>query len=163
MYSDPCQFDQPWRTGALGMILVLASALPGCLTGGDPASPTHSPNMYDCRFQNNGHLHLHLSLARGSGSVITGYEPGRQADHAADLRAGRESEGRLVQPGPGNRYAVELFLLNDHFGERPGEKVVIRVGEDGRSRVEATGVEVNPRVIDFGTCSSAGYQHSSAH
>lgn len=119
--------------------------------------------MYDCRFQNSGHLHLHLSSARGSVSVITGYEPGRHGDHAADLRAGRESEGRLVPPGPGNRYAVELFLLNDHFGERPSETVLVRVGEDGRSRVEAKGVDDRPRTIDSGTCSSAGIQHSSAH
>ena len=143
------------RLAGLGAIAALLGVLQGCQLGGGAESAATGPQMFDCAFQNNGHLHLHLSPSRGSASVISEYKPGRHDDHAADIREGRESEGRLVPPGPNTRYAVELFLLNDHFGESAGEKVVIQLAADGRTRVEAKGLKGTSRLLDFGTCSSA--------
>ncbi|MFM7674776.1 MAG: hypothetical protein ACKO5F_04145 [Synechococcus sp.] len=111
--------------------------------------------MLDCQLEKIGPLHLHLAESRGSTSVISEYQPGRHQDHADAIREGRESEGRLVPPGPGMRYAIELFLLNDHFGESSAEKLVIRIAPDGRTRLEARGLAASPRVLDVGTCSLA--------
>lgn len=143
-------------------IALLIGVLQGCRVGGGAGSEAHRPTMVDCQLQKIGLLHLHLWQSRGSASLITEYQPGRHQDHADAIREGRESEGRLVPPGPGMRYAIELFLLNDHFGESAAEKVVIRVAPDGRTRLEAKGPAGPPRLLDVGTCSSTNGGHGSS-
>ena len=108
--------------------------------------------MLDCLFETNRHLHLHVAEQRRSATLVSGYQPGSKASHAEDLRQGRESEGRLITPG-GSRFRLELFLLNDQFGEKPGEVVLVRVDRDGRSRLEARNQQGQIRLLDFGTCS----------
>ena len=108
--------------------------------------------MVDCLFENNRHLHLHVSEPRRSATLVSHYRPGAHASHAEDLRQGRESEGRLREPGA-SRFLIELFLLNAPLGEKPGEVVVVRVDADGRSRMEARAGDGSRRVIDYGTCS----------
>lgn len=115
--------------------------------------------MFDCAFQNNNHLHLHIAERQGSASLISAYQRGRTDSHADDLREGRESEGRLVPAGPDSRYKVELFLLNDHFGETAGEKVVLRLAADGRARLQAEATGGRSRTIDFGTCTPMQAHH----
>ena len=114
--------------------------------------------MYDCQFQTNKLIHLHVSRQRGTASVISDYQRGRTRSHSNDVREARESEGRLVAPGD-MRYAIELFLLNDRFGERAGEKVVVRVAGDGRARFEGRSADGKVRTIDFGTCSTHQGDH----
>ena len=107
--------------------------------------------MVDCEFQANNHIHMHLSEERGTAALVSSYTPGEERTHFEDLRNGVESEGRLVRAAA-NGFDVEIFLLNDHFGENPGDVVRIRVAGDGRSLMEAKGPGGVVRTIDTGTC-----------
>jgi len=142
-----------------GLIPLLVAALQACNQGGEAGSAAQPLKMFDCQFQRKGLLHLHLSESRGSASVITAYTPGQHGSHTNDIREGRESEGRLVPPGETSRYAVELFLLNDQFGQAANDQVMIRMAADGRTRIEARPLQGQSRVIDFGTCSSHPSEH----
>lgn len=108
--------------------------------------------MLDCLFETSRHLHLHVAEERNSATLVSRYQPGMRASHAEDLRQGLESEGRLIAP-EGGRFRLELFLLNDRFGEKPGEVVMVQVDGDGRSRIEARNPQGRIRLLDFGTCS----------
>lgn len=114
--------------------------------------------MYDCEFQKNRLIHLHVSQERGTATLLTQYHPDPSRSHREDVREARESEGRLVDPG-GFRFTIELFLLNDRLGQRPGEKVVVRVADDGRARLEGQIAAGQVRVIDFGTCMPDRHGH----
>lgn len=107
--------------------------------------------MVDCEFQANKHIHMHLSEERGAATLVSSYAPGKQRSHLEDLRNGIESEGRLIRSA-GDGFDVEIFLLNDHFGENPGDVVRIQVDDDGRSQMEAKGPGGVARTIDTGTC-----------
>ena len=109
--------------------------------------------MYDCQFENVRSTHLHVSMERGTATLISDGHGGGHGSHTYDLGRGLESEGRLVRPSSGDRYAIELFLSNQHFAQRPDEKVVIRVATDGRARIEAQAPGAKLRTLDFGTCS----------
>lgn len=109
--------------------------------------------MYDCRFQNAKLTHLHVSLERGTATLMREGHGAGHGGHAYDLDRGLESEGRLVRPLSGDRYTIELFLSNQHFAQRQDEKVVIRVATDGRARLEAQAPGAKVRTLDFGTCS----------
>jgi len=115
----------------------------------------HASTMYDCRFQNSELVHLHISEQSGSVSVISDYKPTTPGSHSDHVRNGRESEGRLVPPRGGDRHTIELFLFNDHFGETAGDKVVIHMAGDGRTRIESHANQDQHRTLDFGTCSKA--------
>jgi hypothetical protein len=133
------------------LIAPVATLLLAC-QGEDLDRHSGSSAMYDCRFETNELIHLHVSRERGTASVITQYQSGLTESHSGDVRQGRESNGRLVAPGP-SRYAVELFLLNDRLGQKPGEKVILRVAADGRALLEGQAVDGQLRRIDFGICS----------
>jgi hypothetical protein len=109
--------------------------------------------MYDCQLERNKLVHLHLSEQLGTASLISEYKPGQYGSHSYDVRHGLESEGRLLPARDGERYRIELFLRNDDFGEQSGEKVVIALAPDGRTRVEAQTLSGNIRRLDVGTCS----------
>lgn len=126
--------------------------LSGCGAGGH--GDWQAPAMADCRFQTNGFVHLHIAEEQGTVSLISDYTPGQAPDHALDLREGRESEGRLVRGGD-SRQLVEFFLVNDEFGQKPGETVLLRLAADGRSRIEARSPQGRIRTLDFGTCTAA--------
>ena len=145
------------RVLSASLVLSLTSLLAACQGEGTVKSPESSA-MYDCQFETNKLIHLHVSQQRGTASVISDYRRGLTDNHADDVREARESEGRLVAPGQ-SRYAIELFLLNDRLGEQPGEKVILRVAEDGRTRLEGQSAEGRVRTIDFGTCSPLEGEH----
>jgi hypothetical protein len=65
----------------------------------------------------------------------------------------------MISPG-GNRLMADMFLLNDHFGENPGEIVRIQVADDGRSQIKAKGDGEEFRVIDTGTCTLPDAAHA---
>ncbi|MCS5698192.1 hypothetical protein NZK32_03945 [Cyanobium sp. FGCU-52] len=109
--------------------------------------------MYDCEFEEAKLIHLHISKQAGSASVLSSYRPGSQPSHSRDVREARESEGRLVAPG-NSLYVIELFLLNDRFGEKPEETVILRIARDGRVQLKGRGLDGRHRLIDSGTCSS---------
>jgi hypothetical protein len=115
--------------------------------------------MVDCQFRANKHIHMHVSEERSAVTLVTNYTPGDASTHFEDLRRGVESKGRLIGPD-GNRFRIEMFLLNDHFGESPGEVVRIQIGGDGKSRIEAKGEGGVIRVIDSGTCELPDAAHS---
>lgn len=94
---------------------------------------------------------MHVSEKRGAVTLVSRYTPGATRSHSDDLRRGLESEGRLISPDA-NRFKFELFLLNDHFGEKPGEVVFVDVSEDGGTRMVARAASGSTRVIDSGTC-----------
>ena len=140
------------RVVTASLILSLATVLSAC-QGDGMVKSTESSAMYDCQFETNKLVHLHISRQRGTASVISDYRRGLTKSHANDVREALESEGRLVAPGE-SRYAIELFLLNDRLGEQPGEKVILRVAQDGRARLEGHNTGGKVRTIDFGTCSA---------
>ncbi|MCP9805309.1 hypothetical protein KBY71_02085 [Cyanobium sp. T1B-Tous] len=108
--------------------------------------------MIDCVFETNRHVHMHVSEKRGAVTLVSRYTPGSTKSHSEDLRRGLESEGRIISSRD-HRLKSELFLLNDHFGEKPGEVVFVEVRDDGISRMEAKAVSGAIRQIDSGTCS----------
>ena len=115
--------------------------------------------MVDCHFRANEHVHMHVYEDRDAVTLVTGYTPGQGKTHFDDLRDGVESKGRLISSA-GDRLAVEMFLLNENFGAKPGEVVLIRVAEDGQSKVEARAVGGVVRMIDTGACTMKGSAHS---
>lgn len=136
------------------------SVLASCAA--DVANENSSTLMVDCQFQANNHVHMHVYEERGAVTLVTGYTPGKESGHFEDLRSGIESKGRLISSA-GHRLAIDMYLLNDHFGENPGEVVRIRVGGDGRSKMEARGIRGVVRTIDTGTCTlpDAGQHQAS--
>jgi len=102
---------------------------------------------------------MHVSEGRGAVTLDTGYAPGKERSHFEDLRTGVQSKGRLMSSAD-HRLAIEMYLLNDHFGENPGEVVRIRVGADGRSQIEARSSRGAARTIDTGTCTLPAAGHS---
>jgi hypothetical protein len=89
--------------------------------------------MVDCRFQVNKHLHMYVADERGAVTIVSSYTPGKESTHFEDLRQGIESEGRLASSA-GHRFDVEIFLLNDHFGEIPVMSFAFRllaIGDPG--------------------------------
>lgn len=134
-------------TALVPVVLLLAGT--GCTPGRQAAEFL----MMDCRFQNKGLMHLHLSERQGSAHLLTRYSPGPADRHADSLRAAIESRGRLVAPGS-SRHRIEIFLRNDSFGERASESVSLSIEADGRSRLEARQPgTASPRLIDDGVCS----------
>jgi hypothetical protein len=117
--------------------------------------------MYDCQFEKNQLVHLHIAEQRGTASLISRYQRGRHSTHAQDVRAAKESEGRLVAPG-GSRHVIELFLLNDRFGEQPGEQLIVRVAADGQAFLEGRRADRSLRQIDVGRCSPHRDAHDAA-
>jgi|LakMenEpi03Aug12_release.lakeMendotaPanAssembly.Ray.scaffolds.fasta_scaffold110700_4 hypothetical protein len=107
--------------------------------------------MVDCVFREGEHLHMHIAEERDAATIVTSYTPGETGNHFEDLRKGVESKGRLVDPG-NQRFSIEMFLLNDSFGQEPGEVLWIQVGRDGKARMEAKGSGGAIRVIDTGAC-----------
>lgn len=107
--------------------------------------------MVDCKFQANKHVHMHVAEEPRTVGLITRYSPSEPSTHLEDLRKGVESKGRLISAA-GTRLAVEMFLLNDRLGENPGDTVLILIGEDGRSRIEARSSRGGVRTIDTGVC-----------
>ena len=107
--------------------------------------------MLDCQFQNNGMMHLHIAPERGNANVISAYLPVHGKDHARSLRDARESKAQLVEAGS-DRYVLDIFLLNDHFGENTGETVRLRLAKDGQGLIEARREGTPARRIDRGTC-----------
>jgi hypothetical protein len=107
--------------------------------------------MVDCKFQANNHVHLHVAEGPGTVALISRYSPSEPSAHFEDLRQGIESKGRLISAA-GHRLVVEMYLLNDHLGETPGETVRILVADDGRSRIEARTPGGGVRTIDTGVC-----------
>jgi hypothetical protein len=53
-----------------------------------------------------------------------------------------------------------MFLLNENFGAKLGEVVLIRVAQDSQSKVEARAVGGVVRTIDTGTCTMKGSAHA---
>lgn len=153
----------PRLASASALAIALIGLLQGCQGNSKDHIASNKTYMFDCQFENNRHLHLHISEARGTASVISSYQPGAHANHTSDIRQGRESEAILVPPGPNSQYTLELFLLNDRFGQVATEKVLIHLGLDGRTRMEAQLLEGQTRVLDFGTCSSAHSIHRPSH
>lgn len=109
--------------------------------------------MVDCEFRQAGAVHLHVSEARGTASVVSDYQPGG-GEHADALRHGRESKGTLA-PAGGSRYRIEVFLRNDSFGSRPEEGLRLILERDGQARFEAQAPGQPLRVLDRGTCIEA--------
>ena len=142
------------RHSRLGLI-VFGLLLAGCSDSG--VQPSASLRMFDCVFQSGKHVHLHISESEARASLITDYRRGTADSHAGDLRAGRESKGRL-EAAAGGRLVIAMFLLNDHFGESAGETVSVHLAADGRTRFEARGSGGQTRTIDAGTCSPVGHQ-----
>ena len=108
--------------------------------------------MYDCLFEANDHVHFHASPNRGRVTVVSDYTPGKRKTHALDLKDGKESEAKMLPPIANTKYAFEIFLLNDNFGQKPQEKVVFFVEHDGRARLEGSKPDGSRRLIDSGTC-----------
>ena len=135
--------------------MVWFTRLAGCRESAE--QPAASLRMFDCVFQAGKHGHLHISESEARASLITNYRHGSADSHAEDLRAGRESEGRLVAAA-GGRFVIALFLLNDHFGESAGETVSLHLAADGQARLEARGRDGQTRTIDAGTCLPVGHQ-----
>jgi len=131
--------------------VILGALNAGCQQGADPDG-AQSSTMYDCQFEKNRLIHLHVAEQRGTASLISNFRRGLHGNHAQDVRAARESEGRLVAPG-GFRHVIELFLLNDRLGERPGESVILRLAADGKVRLEGQRADRSLRLIDEGRCS----------
>lgn len=102
---------------------------------------------------------MHVYEDRDAVTLVSGYIPGQAKTHLDDLRDGVESKGRLISSQK-DRLAVEMFLLNGDFGTQPGEVLLIRVAEDGRSRMEARAVGGVVRTIDTGTCTWPDGAHS---
>lgn len=127
-------------------------------------TPTHtfsdaSSLMLDCQYKSNQDIHLHVSEKRGAVTVVSDYVPGTHPTHAEDLRSGTESEGRLIN-SPRNRFKVQLFLLNDNFGQKIGEQVLLQVNDDGSSLLEAKGPDGVIRTLDSGTCTLPASAHT---
>jgi hypothetical protein len=143
----------PFRSSLWMRLGITALLLSGCQPHTElPLQRVGDLEMVDCRFQNNGHVHIHIARARGQATVVSRYSPGNSKSHSEALRSGLESEGRLLKSGAGE-HRIELFLLNDHFGEKPGELLTLHIAADGRSTFRARGAGVSERIIDFGTCS----------
>lgn len=111
--------------------------------------------MVDCTFGRIGHVHLHINPARGIATVISSYQPNRAVDHASDIRQGRESEARLISAAPPFKYALEIFLANDQFGQSAVEAVRFLIGNGGPSRIEASMPSGARRVLASGNCTMA--------
>lgn len=94
---------------------------------------------------------MHVSEKRGAVTLVSGYAPGSASSHSEDLRKGIESEGRLIR-SPSHRFIFEMFLINDHFGEMPGEVLLVKIREDGRSEMHARSLNGTIRPIDSGRC-----------
>jgi hypothetical protein len=137
--------------------LMASSVLASCAA--DVAIKNPSTLMVDCQFQAKTHVHMHVYEDRGAVTLITGYTPGKERSHFEDLRTGVQSNGRLISSA-GDRLAVEMFLLNENFDAKPGEVVLIRVAQDGQSKVEARAVGGVVRTIDTGTCTMKGSTHA---
>lgn len=143
----------PFRSGLWLSLGITALLMTGCQRQAvEPIQRVGDLDMVDCRFQNNGHVHIHIAQARGQATVVSRYNPGAGKSHSEALRSGHESEGRLVRSAAGE-HRIELFLLNDHFGEKPGEQLTLHIAADGRSTFRVRAAGVAERIIDFGTCS----------
>jgi hypothetical protein len=151
-YICSCQrFPQTSRRKIFAPLVVmsLGPVLASCASAVSNGNP--STLMVDCQFRANNHIHMHVAEERGSVTLVTGYTPGEESTHFEDLRKGIESKGRLMNSA-GYRLAIEMYLLNDHFGENPGDVVRIQVAGDGRSLMQAKGAGGVVRTIDTGTC-----------
>lgn len=111
--------------------------------------------MFDCDFARNGPIHVHVADQLSNASLITAYQPAGTASHAEVLRNARESRGRIVKPGTA-RYLVEMFLLNDDFGQGPDESLLFRLAHDGRALLEGSSSVGQRRVVDVGSCRPSG-------
>lgn len=121
--------------------------------GGAPEPEKDLLTMVDCEFPQAGAVHLHVSEARGTASVVSDYRPGG-GEHAEALREGRESKGTLAAAGA-SRYRIEVFLRNESFGSRPDEGLRLILERDGQARFEAQAPGQPLRVLDRGTCIDA--------
>jgi hypothetical protein len=117
-----------------------------------PAAEHGDLKMYNCLFEANGHLHFHVAPKRGRVTVVSDYTPGRHKTHALDLKDGKESEAKLLPSIATVKYAFEVFLFNDSFGQSAQEKATFFVDHNGRARLEGSRPDAARRLIDSGQC-----------
>lgn len=145
--------DRGW--GLLGAWILFAApwVLVGC-RGHPHVLHKDLLTMVDCQFDRAGAVHLHVSEARGTASVVSDYEPAPGGEHAEALRQGRESKGTLAPAGD-SRYRIEVFLRNDKFGSPSEESLRLILDPDGEARFEAQAPSGPLRVLDRGSCLDA--------